>query len=229
MKAVVIFSGGQDSTTCLYWAIKKFGKGNVFTITFGYGQKHSVETQQAKIICERLSIPFVLINMDFLQTVCDSALLVNGDVNALNSKGLPASFVPNRNQLFITIAHAYAQKIGALHLVTGVCETDYSGYPDCRDEFIRLITEASNNGSKSNILVHTPLMYLDKASTFLLAKELGCLQEVIEFSHTCYNGDRSKLNVWGYGCGECPACILRAKGWNKFNELSNLKHMTFKP
>jgi 7-cyano-7-deazaguanine synthase len=132
--------------------------------------------------------------------------------------GLPSSFVPNRNQLFITLAHSYAQKIGAETLVTGVCQTDYSGYPDCRQEFIFDIQKATNLGSDSKIVIRTPLMHLTKAETFELAKKENCLNDVLEHSHTCYNGNRDKLHSWGYGCDDCPACELRKKGYNEFNK-----------
>lgn len=215
-QAVVIFSGGQDSTTCLYWAIQKFGRENVKAITFNYGQNHRVEVQQSMIICSMEKIEQVIVNMSFLQNIIHSALLNGGDVNVLNEKNLPASFVPNRNQLFITLAHAYAQKINAEHLVAGMCETDYSGYPDCREKFIEELQRVTNMGSESNISIHTPLMHLTKAATFTLASELGVLNKVVEYSHTCYNGDRQHRNKWGYGCGTCPACVLREKGWNEY-------------
>ena len=210
-KAVVIFSGGQDSTTCLYWALEKYDE--VEAITFAYGQKHSVEIEQSKIICERCDVKQTIVDISFLNTLVESALTSNGNVNEINEKGLPASFVPNRNQLFITLAHAYAQKIQAQYLVTGVCQTDYSGYPDCRQDFVNAISVASNMGSASNIIIETPLMYLNKAETFELAWSLDCLNDVVELSHTCYNGDREHKHDWGYGCGECPACDLRAKGY----------------
>jgi 7-cyano-7-deazaguanine synthase len=214
MKAVVIFSGGQDSTTCLYWAINRYKK--VEAITFNYGQKHSIELEQAKIICEKENIKHTIIDMSFLNTIVESALTSNGDVNQVNKKGLPTSFVPNRNQMFITLAHSFAQKIGAETLITGVCQTDYSGYPDCRESFIKAIEWCTNLGSQENIKIETPLMYLTKAETFLLAEKEKCLSEVINLSHTCYNGDRTNLHIWGYGCGECPACELRKKGYMKY-------------
>lgn len=213
-KAVVIFSGGQDSTTCLYWAIKRYDL--VEAITFNYGQKHSIELACAENICKRAKIKQTVVDISFLGTIVESALTSNGDVNVINDKGLPASFVPNRNQLFITLAHAYAQKIGAQTLVTGTCETDFSGYPDCRRVFIDHIEKASNMGSDSYIVIETPLMYLDKAKTFKLAVDEGCLQEVLKFSHTCYNGERDVFHEWGYGCGTCPACLLRKKGWEDY-------------
>lgn len=220
MKAIVIFSGGQDSTTCLYWAINKYK--NVEAITFNYGQKHSIELEQSKIICNKENIKQTIIDISFLNTIVESALTSNGDVNKLNNKGLPSSFVPNRNQLFITMAHSYAQKINANILVTGVCQTDYSGYPDCRETFIKAIEWATNMGSNSNIKIETPLMYLTKAQTFKLAEQENCLDEVIRLSHTCYNGNRTKEHDWGYGCGECPACELRRKGWNEYNNVGSI-------
>lgn len=213
-KALVIFSGGQDSTTSLYWAKHKFDI--IEAITFNYGQKHLVEVECAKQICILENVRHTIIDISFLGQIVDSALTSNGDVNAINDYGLPASFVPNRNQLFITLAHAYAQKVGANNLVTGVCQTDYSGYPDCREAYIRAIEWATNMGSKSNINIHTPLMYLTKEQTWMLAEKENCLLQVVEHSHTCYNGDRTHLHEWGYGCGNCPACELRMKGFFQF-------------
>ena len=223
-KAIVIFSGGQDSTTCLYWALKEFDK--VECITFNYGQKHSVEIEQSRVILARLhgegfDIKQTVIDISFLNTLVESALTSNGDVNKTNRLGLPDSFVPNRNQLFITLSHSYAQKVGAQHLVTGVCETDYSGYPDCRNEFIKSLALTTNLGSgiqdsSDAISIHTPLMWLNKAATFDLAHDLGYLQEVVDLTHTCYNGKRDLKHDWGYGCGQCPACEVRAKGYKEF-------------
>lgn len=215
-EAVVIFSGGQDSTTCLYWAKNRFDK--VEAITFNYGQNHSIEIEQAKEICKKERIKITIVDISFLDTLVESALTSNGNVNLLNKIGLPSSFVPNRNQLFITLAHAYAQKIGANHLVAGMCETDFSGYPDCRHKFIHQLQIVTNMGSDASIGIHTPLMRLNKAETFSLAKELGKLEDVIELSHTCYNGDRTHRYEWGYGCDDCPACELRKKGFNEFLE-----------
>jgi 7-cyano-7-deazaguanine synthase len=215
-KAVVIFSGGQDSTTCLYWALRLFGENNVEAITFNYGQKHSIELECAKEICKLTKVKQTIVDISFLDALVESALTSNGDVNVINDKGLPASFVPNRNQLFITLAHAYAQKIGATTLVTGVCQTDYSGYPDCRIEFIDAIKFASNLGSQSAIKIETPLMYLNKAQTWDLARSLDCIYEVVNFSHTCYNGDREHEHEWGYGCDNCPACELRKNGYQNY-------------
>lgn len=214
MKAIVIFSGGQDSTTCLYWAMNRYEE--VECITFNYGQKHSIELEQARKICEYENIKQTVIDISFLNTIVESALTSNGDVNKINSKGLPSSFVPNRNQLFITLTHAYAQKIGAEILVTGVCQTDFSGYPDCRETFISAIQWATNLGSGSDIKIETPLMYLTKADTFKLAEQEKCLDRVITLSHTCYNGDRSVLHKWGYGCDNCPACELRKQGYSEY-------------
>jgi len=217
-KAVVIFSGGQDSTTCLFWALNRFAE--VECITFNYGQKHVIELKQSKIICEKAKVKQTIIDISFLDQIVESALISNGDINATNEKGLPASFVPNRNQLFITLAHAYAQKINATHLITGVCQTDYSGYPDCRQDFIDAVQLASNIGSDSKITILTPLMHLSKAQIFNLAAVNNCLEDVIELSHTCYNGNRFKRHNWGHGCGECAACKLRMNGYKEYKLLT---------
>lgn len=213
-KAVVILSGGQDSMTCLFWALKQYDK--VEAISFHYGQSHSVELEQARKIGRRVGIPHYFIDLSFMDTINESALINGGDVNAKNAKGLPASFVPNRNAMFIVLAHTLAQKLGAEALVTGVCQTDYSGYPDCRRDFIDKIELALNMGSDSRIHIDTPLMYINKAQTFAMAADLGRLQDVVEMSHTCYKGDRSKLHAWGFGCGKCPACVLRKNGYNEY-------------
>lgn len=216
-KALVIFSGGQDSTTCLYWALDRYDE--VRAITFNYGQRHSVEVDQSKLICEAEDVPQTIIDVSFMDYLSDSALFHGGgDVNELNENGLPASFVPNRNQLFITIAHAHAQQLDFRTLVAGVCETDYSGYPDCRQEFIVKLSHVTNLGSNSIVSIETPLMHLDKAQTFKLADKLGRLKEVVELSHTCYYGERDVLNDWGYGCGKCNACKLRERGYFHFSE-----------
>lgn len=213
-KALVIFSGGQDSTTCLYWALNRYEE--VEAISFRYGQKHSIELECAKNICNIENIKHTIIDISFLNTIVESALISNGNVNELNDKGLPSSFVPNRNQIFITLSHAYLQKIGGGDLIAGYCQTDFQGYPDCRRDFIDLIEKATNMGSKSDIKIITPLMFLNKVETFELAEKESSLFEVINYSHTCYNGDRDNFNEWGYGCGECPACKLRKEGYEKF-------------
>ena len=215
-KAIVIFSGGQDSTTCLGWALNRYE--TVEAITFNYGQKHSIELHQADQICKKYSVKLTVIDISFLDTIVESALTSNGDVNELNDKGLPSSFVPNRNQLFITLAHSYAQKIGAKTLITGVCQTDYSGYPDCRAKFINELANVTNLGSDAEIIIETPLMRLTKSQTFKMAEDEDILHTVINMSHTCYNGDRDNFHKWGYGCNDCPACKLRAKGYKEWEE-----------
>ena len=215
--ALVIFSGGQDSTTCLGWAKARYEE--VTAISFVYGQKHSCEIEQAKIIAEKLGVKHVIIEADFFGGLVNSALTNNGDVNEKHedNDGLPASFVPNRNAFFITLAHAFAQKINAGVLVTGTCEQDFSGYPDCRRVFIDAICMALNLGGDTNVEIETPLMYLDKADTFKLAADESILDLVLDHSHTCYNGT-DKMNDYGRGCGECPACQLREKGFHEFIE-----------
>lgn len=217
MKAVVIFSGGQDSTTCLGWAKNRYD--DVVAITFKYGQKHDIEIERAKEICKLMNIEHNIIDISFFGDLVDSALTHNGDINKKHNrlKDLPSSFVPNRNQMFITIAHAFAQKIQCDILITGVCETDYSGYPDCRMDFIKNIEKTSNIGSNSNIKIEVPLMYLNKSEVFSLAEKEGILDIILNYSHTCYNGC-DKMNLWGYGCGDCLACKLRKNGWNKFKK-----------
>lgn len=217
--AVVVLSGGQDSVTCLGLALRNFK--TVHAVGFVYGQKHEVEIHCAKRICEEHGVPFTVFSIPALQSIGNSALIrgtEQGDVSAKHAQNanLPASFVPNRNALFLTTAHAYAQKVEADSLITGVCETDYSGYPDCRDEFIRSLEETLNLGYQTNIKIHTPLMWLNKAETFALAKAVDFLTVVLEDSHTCYNGDHNTNHEWGYGCGECPACKLRANGFEAF-------------
>jgi len=221
MKALVIFSGGQDSTTCLGWALKKYPE--VEAITFKYGQKHSIEIQQAKKICDKHGVKQHIIDISFFGKIVDSALTSNGDVNKQHPMlvHLPASYVPNRNAMFITIAHALAQKIKADVLITGVCETDYSGYPDCRLVFVRSIERSLNSGADVSIKIKTPLMRLNKTQIWQLSKDVGIINDVIELSHTCYNGIRDKKFTWGYGCDNCPACKLRKQGFIQFNEQRN--------
>lgn len=220
--AVVVLSGGQDSVTCLGVAMRTHDK--VHAIGFSYGQRHSIELQQAQIICDKVGVEFTLFDLPALRQMGNSALIGNeGSVNEAHPQNanLPASFVPNRNALFLTTAHAFAQKVGAKYVYTGTCETDYSGYPDCRARFIDALERALNIGYETEIYFVTPLMKLNKAETFKLAEEHGCLQTVLLYSHTCYNGDRSQMHAWGAGCGECPACELRAKGYAEYEE--NLK------
>lgn len=215
MKALVVFSGGQDSTTCLGYALKKYDE--VETVSFLYGQKHSKEVAIAKSIADQYSVKFHTIDLSFFKDISVSALTSDGDMNGEHplNKSLPASYVPNRNALFLTIAHAMAQTIGAEVVITGVCETDFSGYPDCRQVFITELEKALNLGAESTIKIETPLMYLTKAETWELAEEVGFLETVRDKSITCYNGVET-MNEWGMGCGECPSCKLRAKGYYEY-------------
>ncbi|PAF43206.1 7-cyano-7-deazaguanine synthase QueC [Helicobacter sp. 11S02596-1] len=217
-KCVVSFSGGQDSTTVAAWAKKNFDA--VSLIGFDYNQKHKIELTQAKTIAQKLGLDLHIIPIEFFSQIVESALLQNSqkDINAPHcaNPDLPASFVPNRNALFITIAHSFAQKIGARHLALGVSEQDYSGYPDCRAGFIASIEASLNLGSSANIKIHTPLMRTNKAQEFALARDLGVLEIVLEDTHTCYEGVREIRHPWGYGCGECNACVLRKKGYEKY-------------
>lgn len=218
--AIVIFSGGQDSTTCLGWALNEFDK--VTAIGFRYGQRHSIEIEQAMKIADDLRVGFHIIDIPMLKQIGGSALLTEDeDVDAEHKihKDQFASFVINRNAQFILTAHAFAQVNGGTDLVTGVCEEDFNNYPDCRRVFITAFQDALNIGYDTNIKVHTPLMRLTKGQTFELADMMGVLSNVIEDSHTCYNGVRDKEFPWGKGCGTCHACELRAKGWEDYMGL----------
>lgn len=224
--ALVVFSGGQDSTTCLAWALDRFK--TVETIGFAYGQTHVVElsvrdslrTDLRGIKAEwapRLGDDY-LYDVPVIGQISQSPL-TGASQARIRSEGLPATFVPGRNLVFLTLAAAHAYRRGLKHIVTGVCETDFSGYPDCRDDTIKALQIAINLGMDQRFVLHTPLMWINKQQTWELAQSLGAanLVELIRTgTHTCYAGDRSTFNDWGYGCGKCPACELRAAGWAKF-------------
>lgn len=221
--ALVVLSGGQDSVTCFGYGLKYFKK--VSAISFLYGQRHAVELQCARALCEKYNVDQKIVDLSFLADVVTSALTGKGNVGDphAHKPGLPSSFVPNRNALFLTVAHAHAQEIGADTLLTGVCQTDYSGYPDCRRDFIVALQQTLNLGYQTKIQIATPLMSLTKGETFALAEDVGFLSEVLVGSHTCYNGDHEATNIWGFGCGHCPACELRAKGWAEYQEILDYK------
>lgn len=191
----------------------------VAAISFDYNQRHRVELVCAAMLTAKYHIQAKVVHMgELLSSLVTSALTGAGEVGQPHAykPGLPSSFVPGRNALFLTLAHAHAQEIGAQAIITGVCQTDYSGYPDCRDQFVREINTALNTGYETHIQILTPLMNLNKGQTFGLAEEVGFLDEVLENSHTCYRGNHADRHPWGYGCGNCPACELRAKGWQEF-------------
>jgi 7-cyano-7-deazaguanine synthase len=220
--ALVLFSGGQDSATCLAWALAKFDR--VETIGFDYGQRHRVELDvRAPVLRalaglspawgERLGEDHLL-DLGVLGQVSDTALTGAGEI-AYREDGLPNTFVPGRNLLFFTLAAAVAYRRGLRHLVGGMCETDYSGYPDCRDDTVKALQVALNLGMDRRFVLHTPLMWRDKAATWALAEALGgpaLVALIREQTHSCYVGDRTPHD-WGAGCGDCPACELRARGW----------------
>ncbi len=215
-KALVIFSGGQDSTTALYWARRKFA--SVQAITFDYGQRHRIELECATDICEELKIPQKIVSLDFFKNLNHTALTDDQEPARLSGglNNLPNTFVPGRNALFMSVAVAFGLPRGIHHYVMGVCETDYSGYPDCREAFIKAQQKALGLAVDASVFFHTPLMKLNKSQTFALARELGCLETVIEKTHTCYLGERKDIHDWGFGCGTCPACVLRKKGFNEY-------------
>ncbi len=231
--ALVLFSGGQDSTTCLAWALERYER--VETIGFDYGQRHLIELECRRDVLARLRAGFPrwatrlgedhMLRIDALAQVSQTSL-TQDIAFQMQADGLPNSFVPGRNIIFLTFAAALAYRRGLKRIVTGVCETDYSGYPDCRDDTIKALQVALSLGLDRRLVLETPLMWIDKAQTWALAQELGdaaqelggaALVEIIrEATHTCYAGDRTHLHDWGYGCGACPACELRAAGWNQW-------------
>ncbi|WP_040225563.1 7-cyano-7-deazaguanine synthase QueC [Bhargavaea cecembensis] len=213
-KALVVFSGGQDSTTCLLWAKEQFAE--VEAVTFDYGQRHALEIDCAKEIAEELGVNHHILDMSLLGQLAPNAL-TRGDIEVADGADgeLPSTFVPGRNLLFLSFAGVLASQIGAKHLVTGVSETDFSGYPDCRDAFIKSFDVTLNLALDAPFAVHTPLMWLDKAGVWALADELGALDFVRTKTLTCYNGVKAD------GCGECPACRLRKHGLKQYmNEKS---------
>ena len=206
--ALVVLSGGQDSTTCLYWAIDRFGMEAVHTITFDYGQRHRIELDCAQRVAEFAGVDNVILPIDTFTALGGDALTdpdIDVEQGIVGSSGLPNTFVPGRNLVFLTFAAAYAWQRGISHLVTGVAQTDYSGYPDCREGTITALQHTLRLGMESDITIHTPLMHLSKRETVELARDLGALPAMAH-THTCYNGKRPP-------CGECPACELRAKGF----------------
>jgi 7-cyano-7-deazaguanine synthase len=229
--ALVLFSGGQDSTTCLAWALANYA--HVETIGFDYGQRHAVELKQRPIIREKLARlnprwserlgDDHVIDLSVLGQMSDTAMTREIEITT-NEKGLPSTFVPGRNIIFLTFAAALACRRGIKRIVGGMCETDFSGYPDCRDDTIKALQVALNLGMESRFVIDTPLMWLDKAATWALARELGgaaLVDVIIEDTHTCYLGERGERHDWGYGCGLCPACDLRARGWLEWRHGSS--------
>jgi len=224
--AIVLFSGGQDSATCLAWALDRFA--HVETLGFAYGQRHAIELECRDTLRdammrqnpqwrERLG-PDHTLDLSVLGQISETALTREAAIE-MNENGLPSTFVPGRNLLFLSFAATLGVRRNARHIVTGVCETDYSGYPDCRDDTIKALQVALNLGMETRFVLHTPLMWLDKAETWHLAERIGgdaLVALINRESHSCYMGDRAHLHDWGYGCGTCPACELRAKGWASY-------------
>ncbi|QGZ93870.1 7-cyano-7-deazaguanine synthase QueC [Terricaulis silvestris] len=222
--ALVLFSAGQDSVTCLAWALDRFSR--VETIGFFYGQRHAVELEQRPILREEIRAACAsagleddhVVDISGYGAIAESALTADRAIEMAES-GLPSTFVPGRNLVFFSVAAALAYRRGIDVLVGGMCETDYSGYPDCRRETIDAMAGTLSLGLDRPMTIETPLMYLTKAQTWALAHDLGghtLVDAIIEHSHTCYRGDREHRHAWGYGCGACPACDLRAKGWNEW-------------
>jgi 7-cyano-7-deazaguanine synthase len=224
--ALVLFSGGQDSTTCLAWALSRYER--VETVGFAYGQRHAVEMEVREPVRRGLADlsadwarrlgPDRVIPLDVLGSVSTSALTADLPLGT-RPDGLPSTFVPGRNLVFLTFAAIVAYQRGLKHVVAGVCETDFSGYPDCRDDTVKALQVAINLGMEARLVLETPLMWIDKAATWRLAETLGgqgLVDLVVEQTHTCYLGDRTHRHDWGLGCGECDACRLRANGWKSW-------------
>ena len=224
--ALVLFSGGQDSTVCVAWALERFAA--VETVGFAYGQRHAIELDVRPRIRERMRSLAPgwdqrlkddhVVQIDAIAAISETALTRDVAISIADN-GLPTTFVPGRNLIFLSFAGALAYRRGAKHLVAGMCETDFSGYPDCRDDTIKAMQLALGLGMDRRFVIHTPLMWIDKAATFALAHALGgdpFIDLLVEETHTCYLGDRSHRHTWGYGCGDCPACRLRAEGFVKW-------------
>ena len=236
--ALVLFSGGQDSTTCLALALSKYER--VETIAFDYRQRHHVELESRLNVLREIKLNFPqwanklgedhLLDLAVLGTVSETSL-TRDTAFKMEQSGLPNTFVPGRNLLFLTLAAAVAYRRDLQVIVTGVCETDFSGYPDCRDDTMKAMQLALSLGMDKRYLIETPLMWIDKAATWQLAESLGAqsgapqggealVNLIIEHTHTCYLGDRQHRQAWGYGCGTCPACALRARGYEKFSQAA---------
>jgi 7-cyano-7-deazaguanine synthase len=224
--ALVLFSGGQDSTACLAWALDRYAR--VETVGFDYGQRHRIELDCRVTVRDEIARTFPhwgaklgddhLLEIPLIGRLSDSALTTERAIE-LQANGLPNTFVPGRNLLFLTVAGALAYRRGASVLVGGMCETDFSGYPDCRDNTIKAMQVALSLGLDSAMTVETPLMFLTKAQTWALTHTLGgdALNAlIVEHTHTCYLGERGRRHAWGHGCGRCPACVLRRRGWEEF-------------
>jgi len=225
-RALVLFSGGQDSTVCLAWALERFAR--VETIGFDYGQRHRAELDVRPGIRERIKAfrcdwaaalgEDHIVKLDALAAISETALTRDVAIE-IASNGLPTTFVPGRNLAFLAFAGALAYRRGTRHLVAGMCETDFSGYPDCRDDTVKAMQVALTLGMDRRFVIHTPLMWVDKAANFEMAQEIGggaFVDLLVEETHTCYLGDRSRRHAWGYGCGTCPACRLRADGYARW-------------
>lgn len=217
-KALVVFSGGQDSTTCLFWAKKHFKE--VYAITFLYGQRHRIEVEQAQKIAAEAGVPITVREVNFIGEISSGCSLIDTSVEMDQTKPegtVPNTFVPGRNLFFLSIAAVHARELGAKNIITGVSQTDFSGYPDCRDSFIRSLNVTINLAMDEQFIIHTPLMWLSKADTWRLSDELGVFDLVRHETLTCYNG------ILGDGCGHCPACQLRMKGLLEYVESKKMK------
>jgi 7-cyano-7-deazaguanine synthase len=225
--ALLLFSAGQDSATCLAWALRRFER--VETIGFAYGQRHAIELEQRPVVLHKLSMgapgrlgPDILVDLSGYGALAESAL-TTGRKREWANNGLPPTFVPGRNLVFFSVAAAHAYRRGVDTLIGGMCETDFAGYPDCRRDTLDAMQSSLSLGLDTPMRIETPLMHLTKAGTWALAHELGgeaLVDTIVEHTHTCYEGNRARRHSWGYGCGQCPACELRARGWTEWRGVA---------
>jgi 7-cyano-7-deazaguanine synthase len=237
-RALVLFSGGQDSTVCLAWALARYAR--VETVAFDYGQRHAIELEQRLVVLDELKRMGLhadrlgahhLLDLRSFGAIGESALTTQRAIE-IDAAGLPTTFVPARNIAFLTYAAALAYRRGIDRLVGGMCETDFSGYPDCRNDTLQALAQALSLGLAQPLSIETPLMWLDKAATWNLARELGgddLIEIIVEHTHTCYLGTRDQRHAWGYGCEQCPSCALRADGWRRWQSAITSNQLRRQP
>jgi len=225
-KAIVLLSGGQDSATCLFWAKEKFPLADALFIH--YEQRHKIEYQSARNLCQQEKVFLHELSVPAFKEIGGTAMIEEKLITN-PEHGIPNTFVPGRNILFLTLAAALGYKLNASNLVIGVNEADYSGYPDCRSDFIRQMEKTLSLGMDFRLTIHTPLQFLDKSQIWELSYQLGVMEHIVKETHTCYIGDHTTLHEWGYGCGTCPACKLRANGYFKFMERQKNKDLSQEP
>ncbi len=218
MKSLVLLSGGQDSSTCLFWSLKHAEVTEA--VFFNYDQRHKVELDCARSLCRNHDVTLHILDVPAFRQIGGSAMIEETDIE-MTKRGVPNTFVPGRNIVFLSLAASLAYRLNCDTLVIGVNEEDFSGYPDCRGQFIRSMEKTLQEGLNFPVRIESPLQHLSKKQIWALAEELGVLETIIKETHTCYHGDHSTLHPWGYGCGLCPACLLRKKGYEAFRDMNH--------